>query len=171
MNRTLRTVATALLALASVAAHAVTLQVTPSLPAYGQKVMVELKDMNAPTYLPVTRYSKAGNTIVVEFEYVPSTFGPFSPDFGMASLNLGELAPGNYTIEARLFNIATPKSAPEVLSRQFAVVPPDAWGLHLVPKEPDAFSAFEVLVRSAVYFDPASMRSRVEGGVVRIDFD
>ena len=171
MNFILRTVATAVLAFAGLAAHAVSLQVTPALPGYGQKVTVELKDMNAPTYLPVTRYSKVGNTIVVEFEYVPSTFGPFSPDFGMASLNLGELTPGNYTIQARLFNIATPKSAPEVLSRQIAVVPPDAWGLHLVPKEPDAFSAFEVLVRSAVYFDPASMRSRVEGGVVRIDFD
>ena len=166
----LRRTAIAILgASAALGAHAASVQVTPVLPSHGQAVTVELKDV--PTYLPVSRYVKSGNTIVVEFEYAPSSFGPFSPDFGISTVSLGELAPGNYTIQARLFNLASPKSAPEVVNRQLAVVPPETWGLHLVPKEPDAFSPFEVVVRSAVYFDPASMRARIENGVVRVDFD
>ena len=164
-----RRIAVSIASAAAFAAHAASVQVTPALPTHGQAVTVELKDLS--TYIPVSRYVKSGNVIVVEFEYAPSSFGPFGPDFGIAGIPLGELAPGNYTIQARLFNIANPKSAPEVLSRQIAVVPPESWGLHLVPKEPDAFAPFEVVVRSAVYFDPASMRVRVEGGVVRVDFD
>ena len=160
-----------LLAAAGLAAHAASLEVTPALPAFGQPVAVELTDSNSMIYLPVTRYIRSGSNITVEFEYLPSSFGPPGPDFGNAALNLGELAPGNYTVQARLFNIANPKSAPEVLSRQVAVVPPSSWGLYLVPQQPNAFSAFEVVVRSAVYFDPASMRARLDGGVVRIDFD
>ena len=152
-------------------AHTATLRVNPVLPAYGQPVTVELTDTNSATYLRATRYSKAGNTITVEFEYLPASFGPLGPDFGIGALRLGELAPGNYTIEARLFNIASPKSSPETMSRQVAVVPPDAWGLHLVPKEPDAFAPFEVVVRSAVYFDPQTLKARVDGGLVRVDFD
>lgn len=151
-------------------AQAAQLQVNPVLPVHGQAITVELTDA-APTYLPATRFTRSGSHIVVEFEYLPSGFGPPGRDFGVGSLKLGELPPGNYTIQARLFNILNPKSAPDVLVRELAVVPPETWGLHLVPKEPDAFSAFEVVVRSAVYFDPASMRARVDGGVVRIDFE
>jgi hypothetical protein len=161
----------AALALAPLAAPAASLAVNPSLPAYGQAVTVELSDMNSPAYLPATRYTKSGSTIIVDFEYAPSSFGPLGPDFGTGTLRLGELAPGNYTLQARLYNITNPKSPPEVLSRSLAVVPPEGWGLHYVPQVPDAFSAFEVVVRSAVYFDPSTLRSRVENGVVRIDFD
>jgi hypothetical protein len=156
-------------ALAPLGAGAMELVVNPALPAYGQPVTVELRD--ASSYLPASRYTRSGSTIIVEFEYAGSSFGPFGQDFGTASLPLGELAPGNYTLHARLFNMASPKSAPEVMTRQIAVVPPGSWGLHLVPAEPDAFAPFEVVVRSAVYFDPSSMRARVDGGVVRIDFD
>jgi hypothetical protein len=74
-------------------------------------------------------------------------------------------------VQARLYNMSQPKSAPSVITRELAVVPPSAWGLHLVPQAPDAFSSFEVVVRSAVYFDPATMRTSVRDGVVRVDFD
>ena len=163
--------ALALSAAAPLAAHAVSLGVTPAVPTYGQPVTIELRDMDAPVYLPVTRYSRSGSTITVDFEYAPSSLGPLGPDFGLGTLRLGELVPGNYVLQARLFNITNPKSPPQVLSREFIVVPPNSWGLHLVPGVPDAFAPFDVVVRSAVYFDPASLRSRVDAGVVRIDFD
>lgn len=153
------------------AASAAELHVNPALPAYGQPVTVELRNVTWGTYLPATRFTRKGSDIVVDFEYAPSAFGPLGPDFGDGTLRLGELAPGNYTIHARLHNLANPKSPPETMSRGIAVVPPDQWGLYLIPKQPDAFSAFEVMVRSAVHFDPTTLRSQVQGGVVRIDFE
>jgi hypothetical protein len=50
-------------------------------------------------------------------------------------------------------------------------MPPMEWGAYVVPKEPRAFEPVEVTIRSAVYFDPASMRASINGNVVRVDFD
>ena len=153
------------------AAAAASVMVNPALPTYGQNVTVELQDMPFPTYLPATRYVKNGSTIVVEYEFAPDPSGARRADFGSAPLALGELAPGTYTVQARLFNMANPKSPAESTTRNIAVLPPEQWGLYAVPRQPDAFATWEVVVRSAVYFDPTSMRARVDGNVVRIDFD
>lgn len=155
----------------AVAANAAQVSATPSLPLYGQNVTVELRDLQLPAYLPATRYIRSGSTIVIDYEVAPPGFGPLRGDFGQPRLNLGELVPGNYTIEARLFRMGEANAAPQVVTQSLAVVPPEKWGLYLVPREPEAFSATDVLLRSAVYFEPGSMRVTQNGSVLRIDFD
>lgn len=160
----------ALLALAP-AAHAARVVATPALPVYGQNVTLELRDMQWPAYLPVTRFSRSGSTFVIDFEYGFDAFRTQRPDFGVASVSLGELVPGNYTIEARLFRVDTPEAPPQVVTQSLAVAPPENWGIYAVPQEPQAFAPIDALVRSAVYFEPGSMQVSVSGSVIRVDFD
>lgn len=144
--------------------------VDPVLPTYGTPVAVEVRDASFPVYLPATRYTKSGSTITIDYEYVQDGFGPFDPSFGSSAVSLGELAAGNYTVQARLHDIANPSSAPKVLSANLPVMPPAEWGIYSVPREPSAQSPTQALIRSAAYFDPASMRASVSGNVVRVEF-
>ena len=144
---------------------------SPYLPSYGQPVTVEVRDTAWPTFTPATRYSINGSNVIVDFEYLTSGFGPMRPDFGYEPVNLGELVPGNYTLTARLHNIQTPGAAPLTVSSSLAVVPPGAWGLYTIPVEPQAFAATHVMVKSAAYFDPRTMRASISGNVVRVDFE
>lgn len=146
------------------------LVVNPVLPTYGQQVAVEVKDASYPVYLPATRYSRSGSTITIDYEYLLDGFGPVRPDFGSSALNLGELAAGNYTVQARLHDIRNPGAAPLVVTANIPVVPPEQWGIYSVPREPQAYAPVEAMIRSAAYFDPASMRVSVSGNVVRVDF-
>jgi hypothetical protein len=165
------TLAAALLcAAAAASATEAKLAAFPALPMYGQPVFVELQT-SVQTFLPATRYARFGNTIEIDFEYHGSTFGPFPPSMGSMPVPLGELAPGNYTLSARLFDMDRPGSGPTMSSSTLAVVPPSEWGAYLVPKEPRAYEPVEVMVRSAAYFDPRSMRASVNGNIVRVDFD
>jgi len=50
------------------------------------------------------------------------------------------------------------------------VVPPGDYGIYSVPKDPHAYDDVGILVRSAVYFDPASMHVTVAPNNVRLDF-
>jgi hypothetical protein len=152
------------------ACAAPTLEPTPSLPVYGQSVSVELRNAE-PTFLPATRYTRRGNVIEVDFEYHGSMFGPFPPNMGSAPVPLGELAPGNYTLSARVFDMDRPGSGPTMSTSSLPVLPPHEWGAYIVPKEPRAYEAVEVLVRSAAYFDPRSMSASVSGNIVRVDFE
>ena len=144
---------------------------TPTLPLYGENVSVELRDLQLPAYLPATRYVRSGSTIVIDYEVAPSGFGPLRADFGQPRINFGELVPGNYTIQARLFKMGDPNQAPQVITQSLAVVPPEKWGLYLVPRAPEAFAPTDVMLRSAVYFEPGSMRITQNGPVIRVDFD
>jgi len=165
-------VAAAALALAvALPASAQRIEVSPALPTYGEAVMVEVKDTAFPVYLPATRYTRSGSSIVIEYEYLRDGFGPVRPDFGTSLLSLGELAAGNYTVEARMYDIERPGSAPIIASGNIAVVPPGEWGVYTVPREPQAYTPAQAMVRSAAYFDPASMRASVSGNVARVDFD
>lgn len=143
---------------------------TPSLAAYGQPVQVELRDTPTPAYLPATRFMRVGTTIVIDYEYAPNAFW-VRPDFGTPSVALGELVPGNYTIEARLFRMDDPAAAPQVTTQSLAVVPPERWGIYLIPQAPEAFAPTDVLIRSAAYFEPGSMQVTANGSVIRVDFD
>jgi hypothetical protein len=155
---------------ASMAALAApTVAPSPALPLYGQPVAIELRDM-PQTFAPATRYRRNGNTIDVDFEYHGDMFGPFPPNIGAMPVPLGELAPGNYTVNARLYDMDRPGSPPTVTTSNLPVVPPQEWGAYLVPQEPRAFEDVEVLVKSAAYFDPATMRATVSGNVIRVDF-
>lgn len=161
-----------LLALASLAlpAAAQRIAVSPTLPGYGQKVAVEVQDAAFPVYLPATRYTRSGSSIVVEYEYVQDGFGPMRPDFGDSQLTLGELPPGNYAVQARLFDINRPSAPPIVLETNIPVVPPSDWGIYAVPREPLGLSKTAATIRSAAYFDASSMRATVSGDVIRVDF-
>jgi hypothetical protein len=162
--------ALALLACATAVA-AQELVATPVLPAYGESVAVEVRNADWPMYLPATRYVRNGSTIDIDYEYLVDGFGPTRPDFGFAPVMLGELPPGNYQLRAHLRNIEKPSSAPLELTAQLAVMPPSEWGIYTLPRSPQAFSATRAIVRSAAYFDPATLRASVSGNVVRVDFD
>lgn len=154
------------------AADAARMVATPSLPLYGQAVSVELHELPGPVYLPAIRYLRSGFQILVEYEIGGPEFGPLRADFGAAPpLQIGELPPGNYTVQARIFRMDRPEAAPEVITQSLAVVPPERWGIYTVPRQPEAFSATDAVIRSAVYFEPGSMRVSVQGSVIRVDFD
>ena len=152
------------------ASAAPTVAPSPSLPLYGQAVSVELRD-SQPVFLPATRYTRNGNTIEVDFEYHGSFYGPYPPNMGSMPVPLGELAPGNYTLSARLFDMDRPGSGPTMTTTNLPVVPPQEWGAYLVPKEPRAYEIVEVMVKSAAYFDPRSMKVSRNGSTIRVDFD
>ena len=167
-----RFAATAFAATACIAhAAAPRVAATPSIPAYGQSVNVAVSSSDWPVYLPATRYSRTGNTFTIDYEFLTDGFGPSRPDFGYLPITLGELAAGNYTIQARFFDIGRPNSAPQVVSTSLPVMPPDSWGIYTVPALPNAFEGLEAQVRSAAYFDAASMRAALSGNVIRVDFD
>ncbi len=170
IRRFMRAAITAVFSVPLVATASPTIAPSPALPIYGQAVSVELRNAQ-PTFLPATRYTRNGNTIEVDFEYHGSAFGPFPPNFGSMPVPLGELAPGNYTLSARLFDMDRPGSGPAMTTSNLPVVPPPQWGVYLVPREPRAYETVEVLVRSAAYFDPRSMKVSVSGNVVRVDFE
>ncbi len=157
----------ALISLPSAAAPAISFA---TLPTYGQPVSVMLRDSAYPMYLPATRYTRDGSTITVDYEYSSDAF-TVRPDFGNHPLSLGELAPGNYTVRARLFDIGKPKSTPQTLEGNIPVMPPESYGLYTVPMAPQAWAPTDVVVKSAVYVDLASLRTSVSGSVIRLDFD
>ena len=166
-----RGVAVAGLAFAAQALAAPSVAPTPVLPTYGTPIALELQNTDWPPYLPATRYSVSGNRITIDYEYLPDNFSASRTDFGVRPVAVGELPAGNYTVQARLIDISNPQAAPQVVSSSFGVVPPDSWGIYSVPREPASFEAAWVMIRSAAYFDPASMRATVQGNVVRVDFD
>lgn len=140
----------------------------PSLAAYGQPVQVELRD--TVVYLPATRFTRAGSTIVIDYEHAPNAFWT-RPDFGTAPLPLGEMVPGNYRVEARLHRMDDPAAPTQVFTQSLAVAPPEKWGIYLIPKAPQAFAATDVMIRSAAYVDPASLRLTATGSTIRVDFE
>jgi hypothetical protein len=154
----------------AIPAAAQRLEVNPFLPTYGQAVAVELKETSFPMYLPATRYTRSGSSITIDYEYVAGASAPSTLDFGGSRLSLGELAAGNYTVQARLHDIANPGSAPKVVNGTIAVAPPSEWGIYTVPREPQAYAPVQATIRSAAYFEPASMRVTLSGNVVRVEF-
>ncbi|MDQ3027077.1 MAG: hypothetical protein M3R58_11325 [Pseudomonadota bacterium] len=149
---------------------AVTLSAVPALPAYGQTVQIQLGESEWQQYLPATRFLRSGNTIVVDYEFQRIDFGPVFPGPFMP-VNVGELVPGNYTLQARLFDFDLRNHSPQIVNQTFAVMPPQAYGVYLVPQAPGAWEAANVVLRSAVYFDASTLRASVNGNVIRVDFD
>ncbi len=142
----------------------------PSIPAYGQQVAVGVGNNSYPFFLPATRYSRNGSQITVEYEYSTSGWDVGTPPYGSESVNFGELPAGNYTITALLHDQATPSSVTTV-SSNMPVMPPQDWGVYSVPMNPDAFTPVYALVRSAVYYDPTTLKATVTGSTIRVDFD
>src|SRR6266851_3211611 len=148
-----------------------TLAPIPAAPAYGQTVQLQLRESPAPVYLPAMRYSRQGNMFTIEFEYIAGGSAPQRADFGVVPLDFGELAPGNYLVEAHLFDIAHPGAPAQVVSSGISVAAPQDWGVYSVPQQPAAFEPVQVFVNSAAYFDPSTLRAFVVGSTIHIDFD
>lgn len=142
---------------------------SPVLPTYGMPVALDLQESSLRTFIPATRYTINGNNITVDYEYASS--GANSVAMGREPVQLGEIAPGNYNVTARLFDINRPSAAPKLVQNTLAVIPPSSYGVYPIPSQPRAYAPTSVLVRSAAYFNPASMRARINGNVVRVDFD
>lgn len=142
---------------------------SPFIPSYGQPVTIELNQTSMQTYLPANRYLVSGNTITVEYEY--ATNGVASSAMGRQPIQVGELPPGNYNVVARFYDINRPNVSPKAVPTTLAVVPPQTYGLYSIPMQAMAFAPTSILVRSAAYFDPSTMRSRVTGNVIRVDFE
>jgi hypothetical protein len=153
------------------ASHAAQLSVTPSYPVYGDEISLELRDTKRASYLQATRYTRTGWAISIEYEYAGEAPVAGRADFGNPVLQLGELVPGTYSVEARLSSLDDPDAAVEVVKQEVVVLPPARWGLYLVPRAPTAFAPTDVLVSSAVYLSPGSMQASVNGNVIRVDFD
>ncbi|MBL0143000.1 MAG: hypothetical protein IPP91_13080 [Betaproteobacteria bacterium] len=173
MSRAPRTAIAAAIAavFVSFGANAVTVAPLPVAPAYGQEVRLYLGTTEVPQYLPANRFVRSGKNIVVDFDYVTENFGPMDPTFGYMGVPIGQLVPGSYTVQARLFDIDLPGTAPQIVRTTFAVTPPPAWGVFLVPFAPGAWEAASVLVHSPANFDSATLRAAVTGNVIRVDFD
>jgi hypothetical protein len=170
-KNTLRGLAACATVCAAAALAAPTVAPTPFIPAYGQPVALQLKNTDWPAYIPVTRYSRSGSHFTLEYEVLSNNFDSSRSDFGNVPLGLGELPAGNYTVTARIFDIAKPGTPPTEVNSQFVVMPPESWGAYAVPQYPEAFESTSVLVRSAAYFDAATMKATVSGNVIRVDFD
>jgi hypothetical protein len=157
------------LAIASLQVHAASIVATPSIPAYGQPVSIDLGD-TAPYFLPSVSYTRSGNSIVIDYEALANGFGPYPPNMGALPVELGELAPGNYKVTARIFDIDRPGVILAATTTNVPVVPPTQYGVYPVPRVPDAYGAFALTLRSAAYFDTSSMRVTVNGPTIRLDF-
>jgi hypothetical protein len=86
-------------------------------------------------------------------------------------ISLGELPPGQYTVQAKLFDIANPDQAPYLFTRSVDVLAPDAAGVYAVPRAPGAYEGFELVVKADWPIDASSLRATVTAGAIRIDFD
>lgn len=155
---------------ACLAPGATTVAAIPALPAYGETVMIQLGNNLWEQHLPATRFMRSGNSVVVDYEFIRSDFGPYSPD-PFRLVNIGELVPGNYVLQARLFDSDAPNVAQQIVNSSFAVMPPQAYGMYLVPRKPGAWEAANVVLKSAVYFDASTLKASVSGSVIRVDFD
>lgn len=149
---------------------AATVSATPTVPTYGQTVNVDLSNTPWPLYVRTTRYARSGSSFTIDYEYVQDGFGPVNPDFGFPKVDLGELAPGNYSVTARLIDIDNPRAAPQTVQANVPVVPPSDFGVYPVPSAPRTNDTVQVLVRSAAYFDPGTLRATVTGNSIRVDF-
>ncbi len=152
------------------AAFAASIDVNPAFPAYGAQVSVKLNDVGPAPYLPASRYRRDGRIITLEIEQVAGGFfGPRS-DMIYTPLALGEIAPGSYTLQARLHDIGNPDAAPRLFARTLDIAAPEATGIYAVPRAPGAYEGFQLLVRADGPVDASSLRATQVGTTVRVDF-
>ena len=168
--RTSRIAAALLLAIASPLAVAASLSAEGVDPPYAGPVVIYLDGADWPQYRPATRFVRTGNAIVVEYEYQTSAGVP-TVAFSYEGVEVGELVPGDYTVQARLFDTDRPATPPLLVDGAFTVAPTPGWSAYVRPRTPEAFEPLDVVVHSAAYFDPASLRAALVGNVIRVDFN
>ena len=147
------------------------LEVNPVFPSYGDPVALELNQVGPAPWVPATRYRREGNSITLEMENAAGgLFGPPSVDMQYMPVQIGELAPGRYAVQARLYDLGDPNAAPRIFTHSLEVAAPDQQGVYSVPRAPGALQGFELVVRADAPIDAKSLRASVSGGNVRIDF-
>ena len=161
-------VAAALVPAAASASPALTTQ--PSQPFYAQPVTVKVSGFNQWLYIPAMRHTRSGNTLSFDYEYASDFFGPARPDFGNAPVPLGEMTPGTYSARLVFHDIARPTVPPEAYDTTFVVPPPDQPGAYLVPVQPRAQQAANIVLVGSHNLDPASVRVAVQGTVVTVSY-
>jgi hypothetical protein len=146
------------------------LDVNPVFPAYGVPVALELNSIGPAPWLPATRYRRDGNSITLEMENSPGGyFGP-RPDVGYLPVSIGELAPGTYAVQARLYSLQDPDAPPRIYTHMLQVAPPETSGVYAVPRVPGAYESMELVVRADAPVDPSSLRVSMTNNTVRVDF-
>ena len=146
------------------------LEVNPVFPAYGVPVTLELKSVGPAPWVPGTRYRRDGNSITLEMENVPGGyFGP-RPDMQYMPVPLGEIAPGTYAIQARLYDLGDPDAPARLFTQSLQVPAPEAPGVYSVPRVPGAYESMELVVRGNAPIDAASVRYSITDMTIRIDF-
>jgi hypothetical protein len=172
MHSHIRRLLCALMVAAPMAATcAARIDVSPEFPSYGAEVLVQLSDAGQAPYIPATRYRLAGNNIVVELEHNSGGYFGWRRDVGVVALPLGELVPGTYTVQAKLYDIFYPGAAPLLFTRSIDVAAPDAPGAYAVPRNPGAYDAIDIVVRADGAIAPGTMRTSMSGTTIRVDFD
>jgi hypothetical protein len=162
----------AICAFAAVAQAApASLDVNPVFPAYGQGVSLQLSSAGPAPYLPATRYQVKGSSITLELEYVAGGYFGWPTNIGYTPVEVGELAPGAYAVQARLYDIGSPTAPPLIFTRAFDVAPPDKSGAYAVPRNPGAYERVRVVVVADGSIDASSLRATVNGFAIRVDFD
>ena len=155
----------------ALAAGPASLDVNPVFPAFGQEVSLQLNNVGAPPYLPATRYQVNGNTITLEIEHAKGGYFGWPSNVGYTPVALGELAPGSYTVQARLYDIGEPTAPPLLFTRAMDVAPPDKAGVYSVPRNAGAYENVRVVVNADGPVDASSLRATVSGFTVRVDFE
>jgi hypothetical protein len=159
------------LAASGVTARAAGIDLNPPFAAYGQSIDAQLQGIGAAPYIPSTRYRRDGNVIAIEQEHMRGGYFGFRSDMGSLPVSFGELEPGQYTIQARLWDMANPDEAPWLFTQFVEVAPPDAMGAYSVPRAPGAYDEVKLVVRADAPVDASSMRATIGAGIVRVDFD
>lgn len=156
---------------AAYAAGAASLDVDPVFPAYGQEILLQLNNVGPAPYLPATRYQVKGSLITLEIEHVAGGYFGWPTNVAYAPVDVGQLAPGSYTVQARLFDIGDPQSPPMLFTRALEVAPPDKPGAYSVPRNPGAYENAKILVNADGPIDASSLRATVNGAAIRVDFN
>ena len=152
-------------------AGAASLDINPAFPAYGQEVSVQLLSVGPAPYLPATRYRRNGSNITLEIEHIAGGYFGWRTDMGYVPVSLGELAPGRYTVQAKLFDIGNPDAPPYLFTQAVDVAAPDAAGVYAVPRTPGAYESFELVVKADAAIDASSLHATVSDTSIRVDFD
>jgi len=170
-GRLLARVFAALAALCAGAAGSASLDTNPAFPSYGDTLALQVNGVGAPLWSPGTRYRRDGRTITLEVEQLTGgSFGPRTDMVPMPTM-LGEIAPGSYILQARVFAMANADAPPRLFTRALDIAPPEAAGIYAVPRAPGAYETFQLLVRADAGIDASSLRATLDGTTVRIDFD
>ena len=147
------------------------LDVDPIFPAYGQDIELQLNNVGPAPYVPATRYQVKGSAITLDIEHVAGGYFGWPTNVAYTPVSVGELAPGAYSVQARLHDIGDPAAPPSLFTRTFDVAPPDRNGVYAVPRNPGAHESMRLTVVADGPVDAPSLRATVNGFAIRIDFD